>query len=188
MARRLGKGQAGLISEETTAIMEFRNVLGSSVNIEVICPFCAWKGKVIEFRNWKSPASKEYSIKMFRCPDCGQRMARRTLFKDMSVSDWARWLYFDVIGYRGYDRIDFPKLLKRLKEYGWANEFWTAWRAAKDGRETSDVEDYADYLRTSANEAKDKCDKFHQGIAGKNAFVCTTCDIYHVCWPKALRT
>ena len=123
---------------------------------------------------------------MFNCPDCKQGMRRDTLLRDMTPSDWARWLYFDVIKYGGYNRISFPKLLQRLKEHGWAGEFWEAWKAAKEGRDTSDVEDYIEYAKSSALEARGKCP--HYGIdTGKNTMRCTGCDDWFVCWPKDLR-
>lgn len=185
--KRFSKGQRSLVDPETEALAEFEHGMGeSTLNMEIICPYCAYKGKVREFGTKKSEKSESYSTKMFRCPDCYQRMRRATLLRDMTVSEWARWLYVDVIGSHGYDRISFPKLLKRLKEYGWAGEFWSAWRAVKEHRETSDIEDYLDYVKQSAKEARDACDKLKQGLAGKNSMTCTTCDIYKVCWPRGV--
>lgn len=187
--RRIPKGQRSLIDPETQALYEFERGMGeSTLNMEIICPFCAFKGKVREFGTKKSAKSESYSTKMFVCPDCYQRMRRATLLRDMTVSEWARWLYFDVIMSHGYNRISFPQLLKRLKEYGWAREFWSAWRAAKESRETSDVEDYLDYVKQSkamsAQDIKDMCDKYKQGLAGKNSMTCTTCEWHKRCWAE----
>jgi len=181
--RRIPKGQRSLIDPETQALHEFEQGMGeSTLNMEIICPFCAFKGKVREFGTKKSAKSESYSTKMFRCPDCGEGMRRKTLLKDITVSEWARWLYTDVIMFGGYNRISFPKLLERLKEYGWAREFWEAWRAIKEHRGTSDVEDYADYLKQSAEEVRNMCDKYKQGLAGKNSMTCTTCEWRKTCW------
>ena len=153
--KRFSKGQRKLTSPEVVALTDFKDDMGEPIfNMEVICPFCAWSGRVIQFRTKKSEKSKSYSTKMFKCPDCGQGMRRDTLLKDLTVSEWARWLYTDIIMYGGYHRISFPKLLQRLKEYGWANEFWSAWKAVKEHRETSDVEDYLDYKQTYEEERK----------------------------------
>jgi len=155
--KRLPKGQKSLLSPEAEAHTEFKEDMGKLVfNMEVVCPFCAWRGRVIQFRTKKSERSKSFSTKMFKCPDCGQGMRRDTLFRDFTVSEWARWLYTDVIMFKGYHRISFPKLLQRLKEYGWANEFWSAWKAVKDNRTTSDVEDYLDYKRGYEEELEAK--------------------------------
>lgn len=186
--KQLPKGQRTLTDPEADALEDFVADMGEPIlNVEVVCPFCAWGARAVEFRTKKSEKSKAYSTRMFECPDCGQRMHRTTLLKDMTPSEWARWLYFDVIMYHGYDRISFPKLLQRLKEYGWAREFWEAWRAAKEGRETSDVEDYLDYARQSSKEARDMCDKLKRGLAGKGSIVCTSCDMDEACWPKGVR-
>jgi len=187
--KRLPKGQRSLLDPEVEAVTDFKDDMGKLVfNMEVVCPFCAWMGRVIQFRTKKSEASKSYSTKMFKCPDCGQGMRRDTLLRDLTVSEWARWLYTNVIMYGGYNRISFPKLLQRLKEYGWASEFWSAWKAVKENRTTSDVEDYLDYVKASeamsAQDARDMCDKFKQGLAGRNSMVCSTCDIRDMCWPK----
>lgn len=190
--KRFAKGQTAL-NPEQEALNRFKedfSVESQSGNIlfneEVACPFCAYVGRVIEFRTKKSERSKSYSTRMFKCPDCGQGMRRDTLLKDMTPSEWARWLYFDVIMYHGYDRISFPKLLERLKKYGWATEFWEAWKAAKEGRERSDAEAYIDYVRTSARESRSECPHFGKDT-GKNSIRCTSCDLYGVCWPKDVK-
>jgi len=186
--KRLPKGQRSLIDPEAEALTEFESDMGEPIfNMEVVCPFCAWVGCVIQFRTKKSEESKNYSTKMFKCPDCGQGMRRDTLLRDLTVSDWARWLYTNVIMFRGYHRISFPKLLQRLREYGWAGEFWSAWKAVKEHKGTSDVEDYVEYVRQSARESRDMCDKFKQNLAGRNTMVCSTCDIRDVCWPKGVK-
>ena len=185
--KRFSDGQSKLTDPESVAITEFKDDVGGPIfNMEVVCPFCAWMGRVLQFRTKKSEKSTKYSTKMFKCPDCGQGMRRDTLLRDFTVSEWARWLYTDVIMYHGYNRISFPKLLQRLKEYGWANEFWSAWKAVKEHRETSDIEDYLDYAKQSAREARDMCDKLKKGLAGRSTMTCITCDMHWVCWPKGV--
>ena len=191
--KRFAGGQRKLTNPEVVALTEFKEELGGPLfNEEVVCPFCAFKARVIQFRTKKSEKSASYSTKMFECPDCRQNMRRATLLRDMTVSEWARWLYFDIIMYHGYDRISFPKLLQRLKEYGWANEFWSAWKAAKEGRQHSDIEDYAEYMKSSedswltketrAKETKRECDNWKNNVAGIRSMFCTPCDKYDTCW------
>jgi len=189
---RLPKGQQTL-DPEAEALKEFKEEFGIKsssgsilFNEEVVCPFCAFVGRVMEFRTKKSERSKRYSTKMFKCPDCGQGMRRDTLLKDMTPSEWARWLYFNVIMYHGYDRISFPKLLERLRKYGWASEFWEAWKAAKEGRDTSDIENYIEYARTFAKETRESCPHFGKDT-GRSSIRCTRCDLYGACWPKDVR-
>lgn len=184
--KRLPTGQKTLEEPEVIAIKEFESELGPTFNMEVICPFCAFKGRVIEFRTKKSSQSVGYSAKMFECPDCHEKMRRDTIMRDMTVSEWARWLYNDVIKYGGYKRISFPKLSARLKEYGWASEFWEAWKAVKEGRQTSSVEDFIDYVKETAQANRDVCEKYQQHIGGRFSMTCTTCNMYKECWPKQL--
>ena len=191
--KRFAGGQKRLTDPESVAMKEFKGDMGIPLlSEEVVCPFCAFKTRVIQFRVKKSEKSASYSTKKFECPDCGENMRRNTLLRDMSVSEWARWLYFDVIMYHGYNRISFPKLLQRLKEYGWANEFWSAWKAAKEGRQHSDIEDYAEYMKSSedsylakekkAMEIKKKCDNWKNNLTGIRSMLCVPCDDYNICW------
>ena len=189
MKKRLPKGQTKLFPE-FEAISELKEELGLILNEEVICPFCGYRSRAIEFRVKKSSKSSKYSTKKFKCPDCGQVMKRSTLLRDMTVSDWARWLYYDVIRAsrgKGFHRISFDKLSQRLKEYGWAKEFWEAWKAAKEGRDRSDIEDYLDYLRSASSEMRSKCEKLKSGLTGRNSITCITCENYNFCWPEELR-
>lgn len=186
--KRFPKGQTKLPDPEVEALAVFKHEMeGPIFNTEVICPFCAFRGRVLEFRTKKSERSKGYSIRMFKCPDCGQKMRRETLLNEMTVSQWARWLYSNVIMYGGYHRISFPKLMERLKGYGWAREFWEAWKAIKEGRVSSDVEDYLEYLVDSSDAERHDCDNYNKGIAGRSSMFCVTCPSYKVCWPKELK-
>lgn len=195
--KRFAGGQKSLTDPEAVAMKEFKGDMGIPLlSEEVVCPFCAFKGRVMRFRTKRSPRSISYSTKMFECPDCHERMRRDTLLREMSPSDWARWLYFDVIMYGGHSRINFETLLPRLREYGWATEFWSAWKAAKEGREVSDIEDYVDYKRQhsvgelkswtekerKAKETREACENWKQGVAGIKSMFCTPCGEYDTCW------
>lgn len=183
--KRLEPRQSKLITPEEEAVGEFQLELGGPevFEQEITCPYCAYNGRVVEFRTKKSETSKQYSTKRFKCPDCAQTMLRDTLFKDMTVSEWARWMYFDVVKYEGgYNRISWEKLLSRLKQYGWAHEFWEAWRAAKEGREHSDVEDFLQYQRDYAQQKRQECPNWQQQIAGRDSMYCVPCPDWKVCW------
>lgn len=183
--RRLEDTQTKLIAPDVEAMEEFKQELGESlISQEFICPFCAYKATLVNFRMKKSEKSESFSKRKFQCPDCGQNMLRETLLNDMTVSEWARWLYTSIIDShgKGYERISFPKLFERLKQYGWAGEFWEAWRAAKEGRGTSSVEDYISYLKSAAEEERKNCQTFQENKAGKSSIICVQCEKYKICW------
>ena len=100
----------------------------------VFCPFCAYRGKLLEFR--LSLKSGGYSRNRYRCPDCGQVMRKTTLKMKVTIEEWAEWLYVSLrtwnkVGERFYDRISWEKLLYRLSRYGFAKKFWVAWEEIK---------------------------------------------------------
>ncbi len=115
-----------------------------SFNEVVLCPFCAYKNRLIEFRLILE--SGVYSKKRYKCPDCGQIMRKNTLTKHLTLKDWAYWLYasirvWDDIFYGSkekvkrensfYYRISWNKLLYRISLYGYGEAFWEAWREVK---------------------------------------------------------
>jgi len=100
------------------------------------CPFCAYRGSLRDFR---VRIKKGYSRKMVRCPDCGEGMKKRTLLRELSLEDWARWLYTSIRVFKDdrtgadfYSRISWGKLLKRLSDYGFASIYWEAWKELKE--------------------------------------------------------
>jgi len=101
-----------------------------------ICPFCGYDG---EFRLFLTVGKNGYSRKKFKCPDCNQIMKKETLIREMSVEEWAKWLYASVRVFSNhkqpelafYNRISWEKLSTRLKFYGIANEFWESWKETK---------------------------------------------------------
>lgn len=105
-----------------------------------ICPFCAYKGRLVNFRI----KTEKYTGKTFQCPDCNQIMRRNTLLRDVTPREWAIWLYASIRiwnkpGEKFYDRIKKNKdgsfvLSKRLYAMGEeiANDFWNGWKDAKE--------------------------------------------------------
>ena len=104
-----------------------------------ICPFCAYKDKLINFRI----KTEKYTGKTFQCPDCKQVMRRNTLLRNVTPREWAMWLYasmrvWNKSGEKFYDRIKKNNdgsftLSKRLYAMGEeiANDFWGVWADAK---------------------------------------------------------
>lgn len=98
---------------------------------EYYCPFCAWRGRVIDFRLLKRGG--EISNKKSKCPDCNAVMLRRTLTRKMTPREWARWLYVSIreFGEKFYIKIKWERLWNRLWEFGFGDEFLLAWKDIK---------------------------------------------------------
>lgn len=106
-----------------------------------ICPFCAYRGKLISYRI----KSDKYTGKSFQCPDCKQIMRRNTLMRNVTPREWGMWLYASIRvwnkkGEAFYDRIKKKPdgksfvLADRIKLMGEAvtTDFWGGWNDAKD--------------------------------------------------------
>lgn len=106
-----------------------------------VCPFCAYKDKLINFRI----KTGKYTGKTFQCPDCQQVMRRNTLLRSVTPREWAIWLYSSIRvwnrpGEKFYDRIKKKPdgssfvLADRIRAMGEdvANDFWEGWREAKE--------------------------------------------------------
>lgn len=109
-------------------------------NETYICPFCAYSGKLVEYRI----KAESYTGKTFQCPDCKQIMRRNTLLREITPREWGMWLYASIRVYNGihdkfYDRIKKEKdgkkfvLASRLYQMGESivNDFWDGWNEAK---------------------------------------------------------
>lgn len=99
-----------------------------------MCPFCFYVDKLVYFR--MKNRSGEFSRKRYVCPECRQIMLRDTLMMELSLEQLAYWIYahirvFNRQGEKFYDRLSMGMIAKRVKERGWGNEFWDAWKEAK---------------------------------------------------------
>lgn len=100
----------------------------------VFCPFCAYHGRLIDFRLTLERGG--YSRKRYRCSDCGQVMRRTTLLMQTTIEEWAEWLYISIRTWnrdeqRFYNRISWEKLWNRLYKYGFGDRFLKAWKEIK---------------------------------------------------------
>lgn len=55
---------------------------------------------------------------------------------ELSLEQLAYWIYshiriFNRQGEKFYDRLSMDMISKRVRERGWGNEFWEAWKEAK---------------------------------------------------------
>lgn len=100
-----------------------------SYNTLYVCPYCAYEGQLIEFR---LKQKKGYSHHKKQCPDCFNIMFKETLTQEVTIKQWATWLYSTCREIGGYDKIKWTKLFERLKTFGISYEFWDEWKKAKE--------------------------------------------------------
>jgi transcription elongation factor Elf1 len=108
------------------------------------CPFCLYRGDITKFY---VRIKKGVSDKQFKCPDCGEIMRRDTLTKDMSIEQYAQWMY-DT---RGWERVKFAVWKQRLKDYGWSWRFWNEYKKHK-AEMSEDTESYEEHIARQQKE------------------------------------
>lgn len=118
-----------------------------SFDENVICPFCAYKDKIQNFR--VKLESGGYSRKTYQCVDCGQIMRKNTLTRKISAYQWGEWLYSSIRVWSGdkgsfYHRISWERLKDRVKELGIANDFWNGFKDAKNNYTSRDFDKIVD--------------------------------------------
>ena len=94
---------------------------------EVMCPFCLYQAKLREFF---ISTNKGISTDRAQCPDCKNGMKIRTLIVEMDAEQYAGWVY----NYRSFGfwkKCPFDKWKLRLKNIGWALQFWGKYKALK---------------------------------------------------------
>lgn len=89
-------------------------------NMIVCCAYCLHEDKLIEF-------GYGGKYKLLKCPDCGCRQRLDTLTMNLSVEEYAKWVFEN----RAFARIKFDKFKQRLKEKGIDKEFWNAYKRLK---------------------------------------------------------
>ena len=98
-----------------------------------VCPFCLLISTVDRFTqvNEKSFIVK----KTFTCPECGQNMKQPTLFiVDRGPEEYSGWFWDQVFSFKGYDRMSWEIVKRRVKEMGFSDVFWETWKEKKSER------------------------------------------------------
>lgn len=88
-----------------------------------LCPFCLYKGKYGTFLT---------SIRqdLVKCPECDNSILVETLVKEMTVKEFARWVYrYSFSGF--WQKCNFKIFNKRLMFMGIAREFWDEYKRLK---------------------------------------------------------
>jgi len=105
-----------------------------------------------------------YSKKMFHCPCCNQNLHRKTLFLNITPSQWALYLYAGIKAFKDefdesksfYNKINFKLLMLHLKELGIATEFWDSWKSSKEKISKMDKNDVFNLVKNIEDEFYDK--------------------------------
>jgi hypothetical protein len=116
-------------------------------DLKVTCPYCLFTGNIAQFQ---IKVKKGFSEKRFKCPDCGEGMLRNTLINEMGVEEFADWV-LDNVPFGFWKRAKAGVFMKRLKDMGIANEFWSHYKKRKQER---GGKTYFDYLEEQQEEAR----------------------------------
>jgi len=116
------------------------------IDPKVMCPYCLFESPLSHF---KIILANGKESKRKKCPDCGTIMFQETLTREMSVKEFANWV-FEYMPYGFWQKIDFQKFSKRLQEKGIAREFWDEYKRLKGtiAREPS----YSEYMNQQGRE------------------------------------
>ena len=109
------------------------------------CPFCLHRDEQVNFRqrdlqpfamvdrtDRESRRKAKHASKMLVCPDCKRRMREDSLLTgDSTTERYADWVFAYPHFWKS---IDFGTWSRRLKRWGIADEFWTAYRKLKADR------------------------------------------------------
>lgn len=104
------------------------------------CPFCLSFGKLSAFE-YKTP--KGNVSKGVKCPDCKNKMLRKSITNTMSAEQYAEWV-FDYRKSGFWQKCNFAVWNERLYKLGLSHRFWEKYRLLK-GEHKAD-ETYYDHL------------------------------------------
>lgn len=122
---------------------EVKKFTSVNCNVLVMCPFCLHQAKLSAFF---ISTKKGISEGKAECPECHNGMLMKSLFEDMSPTQYADWVFkYKAFGF--WKKCPFETWKKRLASIGWAKEFWDRY---KDLKTDATIENYT----TSAEEAE----------------------------------
>ena len=113
----------------------------------LICIYCGhYEDNIIGFRYTIKDGT--YSRKSVQCPECKMIMRKDTLLMDITVNEWARYLYYNIRLYKRdnyFEKIKWDSLKKNLNDMGIAKDFWDELKLVKEECEgISDMNFYLD--------------------------------------------
>ena len=98
----------------------------------------------LQWEFFKRDKNRVYK-KTLVCPDCKVQFRSYSLVSEnMEIEDFAKWVFdYRSVGY--WQKCNRTKLMERLYQYGWAKEFWDAYKKLKD-QFLKDNPEYARHL------------------------------------------
>ena len=113
-----------IIQPKPAEITQFTSV---NCNELVMCPFCLYQAKLSAFF---ISTKKGISQGKAQCPECKNGMLMKSLWNDMSASEYAQWVYnYSASGY--WKKCPFQLWKARLKAIGWSQAFWGRYKELK---------------------------------------------------------
>jgi len=98
-------------------------------NEPYLCPFCLYEGYIKEFSYLLK--NKKISKNRFQCPECGNVMLKESLVKEMSIEEFAIWIWnYPAPDY--WSKCNFYTFIERLKQRGIYYQFWNNYYALKN--------------------------------------------------------
>ena len=92
-----------------------------------LCPFCLYKGKFGEFLS-------SNRINIVICPECENNMMIETLVNEMSIEQFARWVFdYALTGF--WEKCKYEIFNKRLYKMGLSRRFWDEYKRLKGDEE-----------------------------------------------------
>ena len=96
-------------------------------NPKYLCPFCLHEGPMSDYE-FKTPKGKVSKRK--RCPECNNSMIERTLTSEMTVKEFASFVFgYSVDGF--WKKVNYSKFCERLRKLGISYEFWQEYKKLK---------------------------------------------------------
>jgi len=139
---KLDKRQTELAPNTETGVKEKTptfNIQTANMTDIVTCPFCLYFGKIKEFLVSTKKGISQYRAK---CPECQNGMLIRSLLQEMTVEEYAEWVY-NYVENGFWQKCKWYTWKDRLAKLGWAYKFWKKYRQLK-GEDTT--EGYQDYI------------------------------------------
>ena len=97
------------------------------LNPTYLCPFCLHEGPMSDYE-FKTPKGKISKRK--RCPECNNTMLERSLTQEMTVKEYALFVFFySLSGF--WKKVKFGQFCERLRKLGISYEFWQEYKKLK---------------------------------------------------------
>lgn len=125
---RTDKNQARFTTEGTCLLPPSPLPLHTlNLNLTVTCPFCLHQAKL---RQFLISTKKGISTARALCRNCNNTMNMNSLTNEMTIEEYARWCFnYSLSGF--WQKVPFTRWSTRLREFGWAREFWDNYKRFK---------------------------------------------------------